>query len=134
MCGFIRSKYELICGENEVRFEVSCPKQAGEGRIDSRSGAPVCGLRQSGLLGVALRSPDGSSSPDGFFCVLTLGTERIGDVPLTRFDLEPYFDPNPQHAEGMSYVRHGAFIDGIEFFDNGIFFITPVEAEVMAPE
>ena len=41
----------------------------------------------------------------------------IGEVPLTRFDVEPYFDLGP-NAEGKSYVRHGAFIEGVQIFDD----------------
>ena len=57
----------------------------------------------------------------------------MAEVPLTRFDVEPYFDLGPR-AGGKSYVRHGMFIDGVELFGNGLFGIGPAEANVMAPE
>ena len=49
-----------------------------------------------------------------------------------RFDIEPCFDLG--HGGGKSYARHGGFIEGVEFFDRGIFGIVAAEANAMAPE
>ena len=54
------------------------------------------------------------------------------EVPLTRFDIGPYFDVG--RGEGKSYVRHGGFIEGVEFFDRELFGVVAAEAKAMAPE
>ena len=50
-----------------------------------------------------------------------------------RIDIQPYFDSS-LYAAGKSYVKHGMFVDGAEWFDNLFFDIMPAEAAVMAPD
>ena len=38
---------------------------------------------------------------------LMMGLDFIVDIPLERFDIDPYFD-NDTSALGKSYVRHAA--------------------------
>lgn len=43
-----------------------------------------------------------------------------------RWDVEDYFDPDPD-AEGKMYIREGGFIENAEFFDASFFRISLAE-------
>mmetsp|Transcript_33206 Transcript_33206/g.60146 ORF Transcript_33206/g.60146 Transcript_33206/m.60146 type:complete len:946 (+) Transcript_33206:81-2918(+) len=59
-------------------------------------------------------------------------TDGLTEVPVTRWDHAPYFDPDNQY--GGSYTRHGCFgIEGVDLFDCKFFEISPMEAKGMDP-
>jgi len=60
------------------------------------------------------------------------GGDGFGDIPITRWDHAPYYDPD--HTQGGSYTRHAVFgIEGIDLFDNRFFEIANAEAKGMDP-
>jgi len=60
------------------------------------------------------------------------GTDGITDIPLSRYDHGPYWDPD--NNKGGSYTRHGCFgIEGVDLFDCRFFEISPAESKGMDP-
>jgi acyl transferase domain-containing protein len=55
------------------------------------------------------------------------GCDGMTEIPLARWDHGAYFDPEPG-SFGKAYVKHAAFIEGVEFFDARRFGISSAEA------
>jgi acyl transferase domain-containing protein len=51
---------------------------------------------------------------------------------LSRWDVDDVYDPDPD-TPAKSYIKHGAFIQGWEQFDNRSFGIATPEAAHMDP-
>ncbi len=84
------------------------------------------------IVGVACRFP-GAPDPDAFWEVLSGGVDAIREIPDDRFDVDEYYDPDPD-APGKIYTRYGGFLDGIDGFDPEFFGISPREAVWMDPQ
>ncbi|MBD1544677.1 SDR family NAD(P)-dependent oxidoreductase [Roseibium aggregatum] len=61
------------------------------------------------------------------------GRDCIDEVPPSRWDIDRYYDPDPQ-APGKSYCKWMGALDGAGEFDARFFNITPLEAELMDPQ
>ena len=61
------------------------------------------------------------------------GTDEVGDVPADRWDIDAYFDEDPD-ALGRMYVRRGAFLDSVDSMDAELFGISPREATWVDPQ
>src|SRR5689334_6542038 len=85
------------------------------------------------IVGLGCRFPSGANDAHSFWNVLESGVDAVGLVPRDRWDTDALFDPDPD-APGKLYTKHGAFIDGIDLFDAGLFGISPVEASAMDPQ
>jgi acyl transferase domain-containing protein/NADPH:quinone reductase-like Zn-dependent oxidoreductase/acyl carrier protein len=85
------------------------------------------------IVGLGLRFAGGAHDADSFWRVLRDGVDVVTEVPSDRWDLEAYYDADPE-AVGKSYSRWGAFLDGIDRFDAGFFGISPREAAAMDPQ
>ncbi len=57
----------------------------------------------------------------------------IREIPDDRFDINDYYDPDPD-AAGKIYTRYGGFLDEIDGFDPEFFGISPREAVWMDPQ
>eukprot|EP00421_Protoceratium_reticulatum_P058632 CAMPEP_0168506624 /NCGR_PEP_ID=MMETSP0228-20121227/77469_1 /TAXON_ID=133427 /ORGANISM="Protoceratium reticulatum, Strain CCCM 535 (=CCMP 1889)" /LENGTH=1030 /DNA_ID=CAMNT_0008523721 /DNA_START=48 /DNA_END=3138 /DNA_ORIENTATION=- len=86
------------------------------------------------MSGLAVRSAStwqGEALP----ALLTGGSDLVTEVPLIRFDIDKFYDPDPEGwRAGKTFCKHGAFMDGIELFDNKFFAISPSEASSMDPQ
>ena len=104
--------------------------EALETRIDSLERAkrePIA------VIGLACRVP-GASDSDAFWRLLDQGVDAIGEIPADRFDVEDYYDPDPD-APGKITTRWGGFLDQIgAAFDPQFFGIAPREAVSMDPQ
>uniref|UniRef100_A0A0G4HR60 Uncharacterized protein n=1 Tax=Chromera velia CCMP2878 TaxID=1169474 RepID=A0A0G4HR60_9ALVE len=89
--------------------------------------------RRVAVVGLACRLPGGSTDPARLWQMMMGKTDCMSEVPLSRWNNEAVFDPDPD-ADGCTYVREAAFIDGIDLFDNGFFSISPIEAKLMDPQ
>ncbi|MEE8155552.1 MAG: SDR family NAD(P)-dependent oxidoreductase [Phycisphaerales bacterium] len=84
------------------------------------------------VTGMSCRFPK-APNIDAFWQVLEAGVDAITEVPPDRFDVDDYFDPDPD-APGKMYVREGGFIENVFDFDPGFFGIAPREALSMDPQ
>ncbi|MEV0330428.1 beta-ketoacyl synthase N-terminal-like domain-containing protein, partial [Micromonospora echinospora] len=85
------------------------------------------------VVGVGCRFPGGVDSPAAFWDVLTQGVDTVGVVPADRWDVDGFFDPDPD-APGKSYTRAGHFLAGVDGFDAGFFGVSPREAVSLDPQ
>ncbi len=85
------------------------------------------------VIGMACRFPGGANDPEAFWALLRDGRDAIGEVPAERWDVEAWFDADPD-APGRMAVRHGGFLDDVAGFDNTFFGIAPREALTMDPQ
>ena len=85
------------------------------------------------IIGIGCRFPGGVDSPEAFWELLHSGRDAVTEVPPQRWDVERYYDPNPD-AVGKSYTRWGSFVDDVDRFDAPFFGISPREAVSMDPQ
>lgn len=85
------------------------------------------------VIGMACRFPGRASNLAGFWDVLRLGLDEIGQVPSERFSHERYFSKNPSLA-GHSYTLAAGVIEGVKTFDPDFFGISRKEAQDMDPQ
>jgi acyl transferase domain-containing protein/NADPH:quinone reductase-like Zn-dependent oxidoreductase/NAD(P)-dependent dehydrogenase (short-subunit alcohol dehydrogenase family)/acyl carrier protein len=85
------------------------------------------------IVGMACRLPGNANTLDDYWRILADGVDAIGEVPKERWDIDDYYDPDPE-AVGKMYVREGGFINGADQFDPDFFGITPREATRMDPQ
>ncbi|MDT5020582.1 MAG: hypothetical protein QOI33_1106, partial [Mycobacterium sp.] len=84
------------------------------------------------IIAVSCRFP-GAPNPEAFWDVLSGGVDAIREVPEDRFDIDEFYDPDPEVA-GKTYTRFGGFLDGIDGFDPEFFGISPREAVWIEPQ
>lgn len=84
------------------------------------------------IVAVSCRFP-GAPDPEAFWDVLAGGIDAIGEVPEDRFDIDEFYDPDPE-TPGKTYTRFGGFLDGIDGFDPEFFGISPREAVWIEPQ
>jgi myxalamid-type polyketide synthase MxaE and MxaD len=85
------------------------------------------------IVGIGCRFPGGVDGPEKFWTLLLDEVDAVGEVPTTRFALDPVFDPRPQ-TPGRISTRYGAFLEDIDRFDAEFFGITPLEAKSVDPQ
>jgi acyl transferase domain-containing protein/acyl carrier protein len=85
------------------------------------------------VIGMGCRFPGGASDPDEFWRVLRDGVDAIGEVPPERWDIEAYYDPDPDVPGKMS-ARYGGFLGDVRPFDASFFGISPREATSLDPQ
>ena len=86
------------------------------------------------IIGMACRFPGGVNSPAAYWRLLHEGTDAVVEVPPERWDIDAYYDPDPE-AAGKMYTRCGGFLqEPVDRFDPDLFGITPREAVSMDPQ
>jgi acyl transferase domain-containing protein/acyl carrier protein len=85
------------------------------------------------IIGLGCRYPGGVRDLDGFWSVVGGGVDAVSEVPPERWDLDRYFDADPD-ALGKMYTRWGGFVEGLDRFDPGFFGISPREAKDADPQ
>lgn len=84
------------------------------------------------IIGIGCRFPS-ANNPQAFWQLLRDGVDAISEVPAERFNLEDFFDPNPE-IPGKISTRWGGFLDQVDQFDPRFFGIAPREAARMDPQ
>lgn len=85
------------------------------------------------LIGMGLRFPGGAHDPDSAWRMLRDGVDGIREVPPDRWNIDSFYDPDPDKPGKMS-TRWGGFLDHIDQFDADFFGISPREAMTMDPQ
>ncbi|MDX2591686.1 SDR family oxidoreductase [Streptomyces sp. WI03-4A] len=85
------------------------------------------------IVGIGLRFPGGSGSPDEFDAFLKEGRSGIRPIPRDRWDVDA-FTPEGPDDKGKIRASAGGFLDRIDTFDAAFFNISPKEARYMDPQ
>ena len=85
------------------------------------------------IVGIGLRLPGGADDPSSLWQMLADGVDAISEIPRDRWDLDAYYDLDPDKPGKMN-TRHGAFIKGVDQFDAEFFGVSPREAVSMDPQ
>ena len=85
------------------------------------------------IVGMGCRFPGDANGPDALWANLTAGRDAITEVPIERWHVDAFFDPDPT-VPGKMYTRWGGFLSGIEDFDHVFFATAPREARNMDPQ
>ena len=85
------------------------------------------------IIGLGCRFPGGVNDPDSYWQLLVNGIDAMTEIPTNRWDLEKYYDQDPD-IPGKMYSCHGAFLDQVDEFDPSFFGISPREAAGMDPQ
>ena len=84
------------------------------------------------IVGLACRFP-GAPDPEAFWDLLAGGVDAIREVPADRFDIDEFYDPDPE-TPGKMYTRFGGFLDGSIASIREFFGISPREALSIDPQ
>lgn len=101
--------------------------QARVEELERTRGEPIA------IIGVGCRFPGGGDSPEAFWRLLHDGIDAITEVPKDRWDVEAFYDPDPD-APGKMSSRWGGFVTEVDRFDAEFFGISPREARSMDPQ
>lgn len=85
------------------------------------------------IVGASCRFAGGANSLEEYWAMLRDGVDPIKDIPLDRWDIESYYDPDPS-APNKMYVRQGGFLENVDSFDPLFFGISPREATTLDPQ
>jgi acyl transferase domain-containing protein/acyl carrier protein len=85
------------------------------------------------VVGLACRFPGRASSPSAFWRMLREGVDGVIEVPSDRWNIDEFFDPDPD-TPGKMCSRWGGFLERIDGFDADFFGLPPREVERMDPQ
>ena len=85
------------------------------------------------IIGMSCRFPGGANNPEQFWELLQTGTSAIQEIPEQRWNIEEYYDPNPE-VSGKIITRYGHFIADVDKFDPSFFGISYREAAAIDPQ
>ena len=110
--------------------EAALELRALRGELEARDAAERAPVA---ITGLACRLPGGIESPEAFWSALERGFDATSEVPPERWDVEAWYDPDPD-VPGRMYTRRGAFVEDPAGFDPGFFGISPREARNLDPQ
>ena len=85
------------------------------------------------IVGMGCRFPGGANDPEAYWELLRDGVDAIALVPTERWDIDAYYDSDPD-TPGKMYTRYGGFIARVDEFDAQFFGISPREAVNLDPQ
>jgi acyl transferase domain-containing protein/acyl carrier protein len=83
-------------------------------------------------VGLSCRFP-GAETAESFWRNLRDGVDSISEIPPDRWDIDAYYDPDPE-APGKMYSRRAGFVRNLDCFDARFFSISPREALTLDPQ
>ncbi|MEH2048357.1 type I polyketide synthase [Nostoc sp.] len=100
--------------------------QAEVERIKSANSEPIA------IVGMGCRFP-GANNPEEFWQLLRNGVDAISEVPKNRWDIDAYYDPDPD-APGKMSTRFAGFVEKLDEFDPQFFGMSRREALSLDPQ
>ena len=85
------------------------------------------------IIGIGCRFPGSANDPEAFWRLIEDRVDAISEVPDDRWDIDAYFDLDPD-APGKMSTRWGGFVDHVAHFDPQFFGISPREVISMDPQ
>lgn len=85
------------------------------------------------IVSMACRFPRTSRTPELFWRCLVDQTDEVTDIPNSRWDLDSFYDEDPE-IPGKMYARKGVFLENIDEMDPEFFGISPREATWVDPQ
>ncbi|MCP3063707.1 acyltransferase domain-containing protein [Myxococcus sp. K38C18041901] len=113
--------------EKRVNLARMLLRSVGESVAEKKTAEPIA------IIGIGCRFPGGANDADSFWRMLRAGTDAVGEVPPSRWDIDAYYDADPSKP-GKMYTRNGAFLEGVDLFDPYFFGIPPRSAVNMDPQ
>ncbi|WP_341889823.1 type I polyketide synthase [Variovorax sp. YR752] len=103
-------------------------------QLEAKLAAVERGRREPiAIVGIGCRFPQGADTPEAFWELLRSGTDAVTEVPPERWDVDAFYDPDPDKP-GKSYTRWGSFVRDVDRFDPAFFGVSPREAVSMDPQ
>lgn len=84
------------------------------------------------IIGMGCHFP-GANDPETYWKILSEEIDVIREVPAERWNIDDYYDSDP-NAPGKMYVRKSGFIDNVDKFEPQFFGISPREVASMDPQ
>ncbi|WP_146662603.1 beta-ketoacyl synthase N-terminal-like domain-containing protein, partial [Enhygromyxa salina] len=84
------------------------------------------------VIGMGGRFPGGEDL-DAFWANLSSGRDCVAQIPRERWDLQTWYDPDPQRDD-TTYCQWGGVLDEVDRFDPAFFDMTRREAELCEPQ
>ncbi|XP_062588652.1 mycolipanoate synthase-like [Saccostrea cucullata] len=84
------------------------------------------------IVGIGCKFP-GAENVDEFWNVLKNGEDHVKDIPKERFNVEAFYDTDPD-TPGKTYIRKAGLVTGINEWDYKFFGIGENEAKRMDPQ
>ena len=85
------------------------------------------------VVGIACRLPGSVTGPDSYWDLMVNKRCGIREVPSDRWDVENFYDSDP-NAIARSQTKWAGFLDDVRSFDPGFFGLSPREATSMDPQ
>ena len=85
------------------------------------------------IVGMNCRLPGNVNNPEGFWELLHNGVDAITEIPYQRWNINTYYDPNPDTL-GKMYIRQAGLLSQVDRFDPQFFGISPREAMSLDPQ
>ncbi|MGV0714051.1 type I polyketide synthase [Mycolicibacterium sp. XJ662] len=113
-------------------LDIGAPAPSAPAPVPAAPVAPTRSDEPIAIVAVACRFP-GAPDPEAYWDMLSRGVDAIREIPDDRFDVDEYYDPDPE-APGKIYTRYGGYLDSVDGFDPEFFGISPREAVWMDPQ
>ncbi|XP_062567181.1 uncharacterized protein LOC134229445 [Saccostrea cucullata] len=84
------------------------------------------------VVGIGCIFP-GADNIEEFWRVLVNGEDHVQDIPPDRFNVDAFYDPNPDSPR-KTYVRKAGLVKSFDEWDNKFFGISDKEAELVDPQ
>ena len=72
------------------------------------------------IVGMGCRFPGEATNPEAFWQLLKTGVDATQDIPATRWDVDEFYDSDPE-AAGRMYTQRGGFLKTVDEFDAEFF-------------
>jgi len=100
----------------------------------SGSGPPGPAGEQVNIVNMCTRLSCNWDDVEGYRSGLFGGGDGGVEIPILRWDVNAYYNPDDAtRLPGQTYLKHQAFVEGLELFDNKYFEINANDAKVMDP-